>query len=380
MKAASNDKHMSRKQWTQDFLWEYQLYRKLMQRATDDSSENIELVSQQPVGDSKPALAAVAKMNLEGLQVGQIRLLSQPDEMIRVLVLREWGNGIWLVVPFSPFPYPATDEEFFLGGRRTEYLDVLQFWNARTLHALFLRRSWIVDTLAPPELQQAEQIFDASISGDTLPDELLTRTALPITTAPDPRLDYKQENLARFAALDAADFEWNELCAEAAEEAVPELNLERTQVSEPATEQKVHFDPGLFSKLPLAAAGRSEISICWKTPLIPSALLKKFSQRRPAKKMCHLTRHSASAEEADGFRITEKETPHLLWKLPQDCRSASSDALFFHRESRLMLGTGYTVPEGEEGYIVLSDWCSEEHPDVDSRADITIFLTNPEQL
>ncbi len=380
MKAASNDKHMSRKQWTQDFLWEYQLYRKLMQRATDDSSENIELVSQQPVGDSKPALAAVAKMNLEGLQVGQIRLLSQPDDMLRVLVLREWAPGLWLVVPFSPFPAPATDEEFFLGGRRTEYLNVLQFWNARTLNSLFLRRSWLIDTLTPQELQQAELCFSASISGDTLPDELLTRTALPITTAPDPRLDYKQEMLAHFAALDAADFEWGELCAEAAEEPLLKLHQKNDRGTKPANKQKAHFDPEFFSRLPMAAAGRSSSSFCWKTSLTPNALLKRFSQKHPAMKISDLKRFIVTAEEPDAFRVAENENPNLLWTLPGECFNASSDALFFHLESQLLLGTGYTVFEGNEGYIVLSDWCSEEHPDVDSPADITIFLTNPEQL
>lgn len=380
MKASSDRNHLSRQQWTQYFLREYQLHRSLMHQANESSGGDTALKKLASSMLSRPPLAAAAEPDLAGLQAGQIRLLSQPDEMIRILVLRDWGAGIWLVVPFSPFPYPATDEEFFLGGRRTEYLDVLQFWNARTLHALFLRRSWLVDKLTPQELYQAEQIFDASISGDALPEELLARTALPITTAPDRRLDYKQENLVRFAALDAADFEWNELCAEAAEEAVSELNLEGVQVAEPATAQKTHFDLGLFSQLPLAAAGRSESSICWKTPLTSSSLLKHFSQRQPAKKMFDLTRHIASAEEPDGFLITEKETPHLLWKLPEGCFKVSSDALFFHRESRLMLGSGYTVREGEEGFIVLSDWCSEEHPEVDSPTDITIFLTNLEQL
>jgi len=120
-------------------------------------------------------------------------------------------------------------------------------------------------------------------------------------------------------------------------------------------------------------------SVCWKTPLAPSALLECFFQKNRVG-MRDLTRHIAPAEEPDTFLVTEKETPNLLWKLPETCSKASSDALFFHRESQLLLGTGYTVREGDEAYIVLADWRSDEHPKVGSPADITIFLTEPEQI
>ena len=380
MKTPSDKSQLSRQQWTQNFLQEYQLYRSLVNQAGNDSS--VKPMGQKTIWTtSKPPLADAAEPDMESLQPGQIRLLSQPEQMVWTLLLRNWGAGVWLVVPFSPFPYPATNEEFYLGGNRTEYLDVLQFWNARTLHALFLRRSWLVDTLTPQELEDAESFFDASVCGEDLPEELLARTALPIIVAPDLRLDYKQENLARFAALDAADFEWNELCAEAAERPIPELNLDSLLVAEAVAEKtpRFDFDTGVFAKLPLAAAGRSASSVCWKTPLAPSALLECFFQKNRVG-MRDLTRHIAPAEEPDTFLVTEKETPNLLWKLPETCSKASSDALFFHRESQLLLGTGYTVREGDEAYIVLADWCSDEHPKVDSPADITIFLTTQEQL
>jgi hypothetical protein len=129
----------------------------------------------------------------------------------------------------------------------------------------------------------------------------------------------------------------------------------------------------------MAAAGRSASSVCWETPLMASALLECFFQEKLGKKH-GLTRYIAPAEEPEVFLVTEKEMPNLLWKLPEDSSRASSDALFFHRESQLLLGTGYTVREGDEAYIVLADWCSDEHPKVGSPADITIFLTEPEQV
>lgn len=379
MKTSSDKNHATRQQWTQDFLQEYQLYRSLLNQADDDSDENTASVSQIPVWESRPPLADAAEPDMESLQSGQIRLLSQPDQMIWVLLLRNWGAGVWLVIPFSPFPYPATDEELYLGGRRTEYLNVLQFWNARTLHALFLRRSWLVDTLTTQEFEDADSLFDASVCGEDLPDELLGRTALPITVAPDLRIDYKQENLARFAALDAADFEWNELCTEAAETPVPDLDLDGVRAAEAIAERTPHFNTGVFAKLSMAAAGRSASSVCWETPLMASALLECFFQEKLGKKH-GLTRHIAPAEEPEVFLVTENEMPNLLWKLPEECSRTSSDALFFHRESQLLLGTGYTVREGDEAYIVLADWCSDEHLKVGSPADITIFLTEPEQV
>lgn len=378
MKTPSDKNYWFRQQWTQNFLQEYQLYRSLLNQANDISGENAP-IEQKPAWVAKPPLADAAEPDMDGLQPGQIRLLSQPEQMVWCLLLRNWGAGVWLIVPFSPFPYPATDEEFYLGGKRTEYLDVLQLWNARTLHALFLRRSWLVDTLTPQELQYAECLFDASTCGEELPEELLARTALPITAAPDLRLDYKQESLARFAALDAADFEWGELCAEATENPVPEINPDGLMAAKFIAWQMPRFDTGLFAPLPMAAAGRRASSICWETPWTPSALLDGFFQES-IPDICDMTRHIASAEEPDSFLNTENETPNLLWKLPQECLKDSSDALFFHRESRLLLGTGYTVRENDEAYIVLADWSSKEHPNLNTPADITICLTEPEQI
>ncbi|MFA6929689.1 MAG: hypothetical protein WCT05_05135 [Lentisphaeria bacterium] len=379
MNTSAEKQFQSRKQLTQSFLHEYQLYCRLLDQAGEDPGEDPDKKNLRSKFGSRQSLAAAAPPDFAGLQSGQIRLLSQPDQMIWVLALRCWGGGIWLVVPFSPFPFPATEEEFLLGGKRTEYLDVLQFWNARTLHALFLRRSWLVDTLTPQELQTAEVLFNASLSGDALPEELLARTALPITAAPDPRLNYKQQSLARFAALDAADLQWTERCAEAAAEPLPEIDLNLLLGDESAPKQKPHFIPDLFSNLPLAAAGRTENSLCWETALTAVTLLNHFFQGKVLKPH-DLKAQIAPMDEPGIFFLKERKTTNLLWKLPRGCSRSFADALFFHREKKTLLATGYTVREGEEGFIVLADWCSEEYPKIHAPADISIFLTEPEKI
>lgn len=183
---------------TKNFLAEWNLFCVLRKYASEPITESL-------IWDVKPASPSPFDQEIKA---GQIRLLSQPDELCYVLVLRNFmADDNWLIVPFSPFPYPATDEEFFLGGQRAEYLDVLQFWNARSYLEETLRESWVVDTINPHELEQCGAVWDASINGDALPDELLSRTGLAITESDDPRLEYKREILERFRELDMADFE-----------------------------------------------------------------------------------------------------------------------------------------------------------------------------
>lgn len=157
-----------------------------------------------PAGHHGPSAAPFDS----GIESGQIRLLAQTDELCHVLVLFEFGGDgthIWVVVPFSPFSSPATDEEFFLGGGRTEYLDVLQYWNARSYCSEVLGQSWVVDTLREEELETAYNVWRWVVLGDTLPPDLRVRFGTPITDLGDPRLEYKLESNTRFGTVDELD-------------------------------------------------------------------------------------------------------------------------------------------------------------------------------
>ena len=46
----------------------------------------------------------------EELAPGQIRVLSQLDAIVYVVLLRRWTASSFLVMPFSKYSFPATDE------------------------------------------------------------------------------------------------------------------------------------------------------------------------------------------------------------------------------------------------------------------------------
>ena len=396
MKSPTNSCYHSREQLTRAFMHDFLLRRGLERLAESEPAPGATGVSvdKSADADAGQSQAAVARPDLEELLPGQIRLLAQPEELVWVLTLRAWGGGAWLVVPFSPFSSPATDEEYRLGGGRTEYLDVLQFWNTRTVNALFLRRSWLVDTLTPEEMRRAEILFDCSLTGADVPDDLLAHTGLPIVSADDPRLDYKSESLARFTGLDGVDLQLAELCGEAATRPVANVvaNARRKQTALAVTESLDRRPPALpklFSPLPLAAAGRNEVSVCWTVPSTASALLARLCRRQNRSMPAAAT---DVKQQAAGWLGTGKlplasdMTPVLMWEWPDnqdgrdDGKPATADALFFHRQNKTLLATGYALREHGEGTIVLADWVVDEHPQIDSPSDITIFLTAPEEI
>ena len=141
----------------------------------------------------------------EDLEKGQIRLLPHTERITYVALLKRWTHNSFLVMPFSRYSSPATDEELkttFDGGL---YLRVLQAWNARTLQDATLKKSWCIGTLPQSDLDDAWTMWKATISNVTLSDDILLRTGLPIYRRNDPRLDYKHEELDNFAQIDAED-------------------------------------------------------------------------------------------------------------------------------------------------------------------------------
>ena len=139
------------------------------------------------------------------LASGQIRLLSQPERITYVALLRRWEDDSFVVMPFSHFSAPATDEEFKLENDRGHFARVLQAWNTRTLQDNTLKKSWLVDNLTEEEAQQAWDLWCSTITGNELSDKILQRTGLPIYRDDDPRLEYKREECANFDQLDAED-------------------------------------------------------------------------------------------------------------------------------------------------------------------------------
>ena len=149
------------------------------------------------------------------LQEGQIRLLSQTDEITYVVLLRRWDDHSFLIAPYSQFSDPATDRELKTEQDGGAGLRVLQIWNIRTAMDETLKKSWLVGNLNPQDLQDAWRVWEWSLGGAPLESRIFERTGVPVYREDDPRLRYQQESLANFAAFDAEDEAVLErLCAE----------------------------------------------------------------------------------------------------------------------------------------------------------------------
>lgn len=214
----------TRKELTLAFFQCWQLHQRMMQASAEEEWEENDpatdyTASVTPVEHASVDAKLASGQNRLGplypndgmwkfdanLAPGQIRLLSQPERLTYVALLRRWEEDSFVVMPFSHFSEPATDEELKLEFDRGMHVRVLQAWNVRTLQDETLRESWLVDMLTPTEAEQAWQLWTASIVGKELPDEILQRTGLPIYRDNDPRLDYKREELDNFAQIDAED-------------------------------------------------------------------------------------------------------------------------------------------------------------------------------
>ena len=138
----------------------------------------------------------------EELAQGQIRVLSQLDAIVYVVLLRRWTASSFLVMPFSKYSFPATDEEYLTRQDGGMCLRVLQGWNTRTLQDETLRQSWVAGELNQDDLSAAMALWNYVLGDAELTEDQLARTGVPIYRADDPRLSYKRESLELFRKLE----------------------------------------------------------------------------------------------------------------------------------------------------------------------------------
>lgn len=139
------------------------------------------------------------------LEVGQIRVMPHTERITYVALVRRWEEDSFLVMPFSQFNHPATDEELLTRFDGGMLMRVLQGWNARTLQDKTLQKSWVAATLPKSDVEDACRLWEMMLGGEPLGNTLLKRTGLPIYKSDDPRLDYKREELKNFARIDEED-------------------------------------------------------------------------------------------------------------------------------------------------------------------------------
>ena len=144
----------------------------------------------------------------EDVQEGQIRLLSQTEEITYIAILKQWANNLFVVAPFSHFNAPATDDELKMTFDGGLFLRTLQIWNIRTLHVETLKKTWLVGKMPAKDMADAWQLWRYSLGRtNDISDDIILRTGLPIYKKEDPRLEYEDHCLANFAKLDSEDLE-----------------------------------------------------------------------------------------------------------------------------------------------------------------------------
>jgi len=128
---------------------------------------------------------------------GQIRLLppvsSTPPEYERpiyILVTSATQPGIFTVIPFSRFDMPATPQEWTTQWPETP-LQVLCFWNARSVAARALQATWLVSRVSELQLRQVIEAGNNSTSPAAYPVDM--RCGPPLVHPLDPRHVYLQE-------------------------------------------------------------------------------------------------------------------------------------------------------------------------------------------
>ena len=191
-----------RKELVAKFIKSYLIQKELEKTPGFDENEDM--------GTSEDVkLAACNPFDTE-LEAGQIRLLSNTKRITYVALLRRWEDNSFVVMPFSPYDVPATDEEFTTEYDGGLFQRVLQVWNTRTLQDETLRKTWLISSLSERDIEDAWHLWEASLGGKDVEDRLLEKTALPIYRSNDPRLEYKSQELENLSKLDEEDLAWLE--------------------------------------------------------------------------------------------------------------------------------------------------------------------------
>ena len=192
-----SDMNMKREKNTNHFLCSYKIQKRMSEVCGFDETQNMQTGKSVKLHPQNPFDT--------NLKEGQIRLLSQLDRITYVVLLRRWEENAFVVMTFSHYDFPATDEEFkpqFDGGM---YLNTLQAWNTRTLQDETLKKSWLIGNLPASDCSDAWDFWEHLMTGRDLKSELLEKTGLPITLSDDPRIQYMKEELAAFDQLDDAE-------------------------------------------------------------------------------------------------------------------------------------------------------------------------------
>ena len=181
----------------------------LDERENDEDQAAVELPAElSGVTCDADRLAASSNGYHPEIAPGQLRILSkrfinERGQIPYVLVLERWEDDMWLVAPFSPYTFPATPGEM-VTHMRHRGLRVVQAWNARTVHDVLLKKSFLAGEATENVRAAALALFRNQIAGCDLPSDFPFLCGPAVKQDADPRRDYLQESIDFLKPLSAA--------------------------------------------------------------------------------------------------------------------------------------------------------------------------------
>ena len=317
------------------FLEEFKQKELLKTFEFEDELENeVESVPEIPAGLVSPFDIFIKE--------GEIRLLSQTDKLTYCAVMPlDWKQC--LLIPFSHCENPATDQEMYAtGAERGLFQQVLQLWNARTVHRTVLAKSWIAGELTEAEKDQIRKLLTEDGS-----DDMKALTGAPLLDMTDIRRIYMRQERQNFDLLMAENIR--------AEQHMEELE----QDSNALIFEKLR--PIVESQL-LAAAGENRLS-------------EVYSQKNGELKYLI----GATTDDFD-YVAAGEVLPHFCWyieQLPEEYQEGLQ-VLFRHKSTGQILGSGVLQQSQSDSAvmeIILANTVAAENvPIISSPSEIQLIL------
>lgn len=203
-------KHRTPPDWMRErlarWLRDWQLDRAIRSQEAGNASETRE-TRPRTCEDAGAAVTVAPFEDPSRPARGQVRLFSPEyppcrEAPLYVLILDRLDDDTdsLVVVPFSRFTEPATDEEFLLEGLAPG-LRVVQIWNAMILPGKVVSRSWLAATVSGDALDAARAVYRHTVTGEELPASAEKLVGSPLLHPDDPRHDYIEEEAACTGAL-----------------------------------------------------------------------------------------------------------------------------------------------------------------------------------
>lgn len=332
---------------TQKFMQEYSILTAL-EKAAEEMDEPEEYESASEVEPQLCAkIATLVTPFDEQILEGEIRLLSQPDQLTYGVVL-PWDWRRVLLVPFSHMRNPATDLEMYAekGEERGMFQQVYQIWNARTVNKTVLAKSWSYGMISDEEKARLNKMLRSSLLNEPVEENLCPLTGTPLSKGRDIRRDYMNSELSYFAPLDKEDFE----------------EEQRIQSFFALWQQGGFETERMFE----AAAGEQYLSSGF------------FWSERGIEPLGN------GIKAEDDFQAVARGTrlPNFTWyfdALPNGCRSGMP-VHFHYRTTQQMLGSGILEGNEKDGFeVTLQNTIpADETPEIKSPADIILMLCKDE--